>query len=88
MLFFLPLCCICHPCFLADTSPVDGYLVGKELVIMYSGRFMWCSVLSFLYTLGLAVQNFDSLTMSLSPQFVNYISTSKANTLLFSVEKM
>ena len=29
------------------------------------------------------VQNFVSLTLSLSPQFVNYISTSKANTLLF-----
>ena len=28
------------------------------------------------------VQNFVSLTLSLSPQLVNYISTSKANTLL------
>ena len=31
------------------------------------------------------VQNFVSLTLLLSPQFVNYISTSKANTLLFFV---
>ena len=30
--------------------------------------------------LGPVVQNFGSLTVSLSPQFVNYISTSKANT--------
>ena len=37
---------------------------------------------------GPVVQNFVSLTLSLSPQFVNYISTSKANTLLFFVEKM
>ena len=33
------------------------------------------------------VQNFISLTLSLSPQFVNYISTSKANTLLFLLIK-
>ena len=32
---------------------------------------------------GPVVQNFVSLTLSLSPQFANYISTSKANTLLF-----
>ena len=38
--------------------------------------------------LGPVVQNFDSLMLSLSPQLVNYISTSKANTLLFFVEKM
>ena len=37
--------------------------------------------------LGLDVQNFVSLTLSLSPQFVNNISTSKANTLLFSLKK-
>ena len=36
---------------------------------------------------GPVVQNFVCLTLSLSPQFVNYISTSKANTLLFFVEK-
>ena len=35
------------------------------------------------HKLGLVVQNFVSLTLSLSPQFVNYISTSKANTLIF-----
>ena len=35
---------------------------------------------------GPVVQNFDCLTLSLSPQFVNYILTSKANTLLFFVE--
>ena len=35
--------------------------------------------------LGPVVQNFVSLTLSLSLQFVNYISTSKANTLLFFV---
>ena len=33
--------------------------------------------------LGPVVQNFVSLMLSLSPEFVNYISTSKANTLLF-----
>ena len=33
--------------------------------------------------LGPVVQNFVSLTLSLSPEFVNYISTSKANTLFF-----
>ena len=37
--------------------------------------------------LGPVVQNFVSLTLSLSPQFVYYILTSKANTLLFFVEK-
>ena len=38
--------------------------------------------------LGPVVQNFVSLMLSLSPKFVNYISTSKANTLLFFVEKI
>ena len=38
--------------------------------------------------LGPVIQNVVSLTLSLSPQFVNYISTSKANTVLFFVEKM
>ena len=38
--------------------------------------------------LGPVVQNFVSLTLSLSPQFVNYLSTSKANTLLVFVDKM
>ena len=42
--------------------------------------------------LGPVVKNFVSLTLSFSPlsfspQFVNYISTAKANTLLFFVEK-
>ena len=37
---------------------------------------------------GPVVQNFISLTLSLYPQFVNYISTSKANTLLLFVEKI
>ena len=32
------------------------------------------------------VQNFVSLTLLLSPQFVNYVPTSKANALLFSVD--
>ena len=36
---------------------------------------------------GPVVQNFVSLTLLLSPQFVKYISTSKANSLLFFVEK-
>ena len=36
---------------------------------------------------GSAVKNFVSLTLLLSLQFVNYILTSKANTLLFFVEK-
>ena len=44
--------------------------------------------LNFIY-LGPVVENFDSLTLLLNPQFVNYISTLKANTLLFFfVEKM
>ena len=38
--------------------------------------------------LGPVVQNFVSLMLSLIPQFVNYILTSKANTLLFFVDKM
>ena len=38
--------------------------------------------------LGIVVQNFVSLTLSLSPQLVNYISISKANALLFFVEKI
>ena len=33
------------------------------------------------------VQNFVSLTLSLSPQFVNCILTSKANALLFLLKK-
>ena len=37
---------------------------------------------------GPVVQNFISLTLMLCPQFVNYISTSKANTLLFLLKKM
>ena len=37
---------------------------------------------------GPVVQNFVSLMLSLGPQPVNYISTSKANTLLFFIEKM
>ena len=37
---------------------------------------------------GPVVQNFVSLTVLLSPQFVNNITTSKANTLLFFVEIM
>ena len=41
----------------------------------------------FVKDLGPVVKNFVSLMLSLSPQFVNYISTSKANTLLFFVEK-
>ena len=36
---------------------------------------------------GPVVQSFVSLTPSLSPQFVNYLSTSKANTLVFFVKK-
>ena len=36
---------------------------------------------------GPVVQIIVSLTLSLSPQFVNCIMTSKANTLLFFVEK-
>ena len=34
------------------------------------------------------VHNFVRLMLSLSPQFVNYISTPKANTLLFFVENI
>ena len=37
--------------------------------------------------MGPVVQNFVSLTLSLNPQIVNHITTSKANTLLFVVEK-
>ena len=45
-------------------------------------------VLTWSINKGPVVQNFVSLTLSLSPPFVNYISTSKANTLLFFVDKM
>ena len=37
---------------------------------------------------GQVVQSFVNLTLSLSPQFASYISTSKANALLFIVDKM
>ena len=37
--------------------------------------------------LGPVVQNFVSLMLSLSPEFVNYILTSEANTLLFLLKK-
>ena len=43
--------------------------------------------ISFTRNLGSVVQNFVRLTSSLSPQFVNYISTSNAKTVIF-VEKM
>ena len=36
---------------------------------------------------GPVVQTFVSLTLSLSPQFANYISTSKANTLSLLLKK-
>ena len=36
---------------------------------------------------GPVVQNFVSLTLLFSPQFVNYISISKANTLSFLLKK-
>ena len=36
----------------------------------------------------MVVQNFVSLMLSLSSQIVIYMSTSKANTLLFFVEKI
>ena len=38
--------------------------------------------------LGLVLQNFVSLTLSLSPQFVNYVSISKASTMLFFQQKI
>ena len=48
-----------------------------QLFLMYKIKFI----------LGPVVQNFVRLTVSLNPQFVNCISTSKANTLLLFVEK-
>ena len=48
-------------------------------------RFMCVSFFA-LQAKNPVVQNSDSLTLSLGPKFVNYISTSKANTLLFLLE--
>ena len=42
---------------------------------------------SYFDTQGPVVQNFVRLNLSLSPQFVNYISTLKANTLLYLLKK-
>ena len=49
-------------------------------------RFVVCRVSEV--NQGPVIQNFVSLMLLLIPQFVNYISTSKANTLLFFVDKM
>ena len=38
--------------------------------------------------LGPAVRNFISLTLPLSPEFVNYILTSEANTILILLENI
>ena len=45
-------------------------------------------ILDLPQTLGPVVQSFVSLKLLLSPQFVNYFWTSKANTLSFFVENM
>ena len=65
-------------------------LVIMSLQNMYSITFdeMLTLPSDFLKIWEKPVQNFVSLTLLLSPQFVNYISTSKANTLLFFVDKM
>ena len=55
-------------------------------VMPYSGAILLVSVPRIGH-LAPVIQSFISLTLSLSPQFVNYISTSKANPLLFFVEK-
>ena len=68
----------------------DGPTATDDVSAGWNSLFMTVSCFSVYSTidLGPVVQNFVSLTLSLSPQPVNYISTSKANTLLFFVEKM
>ena len=72
---------------------------GRALKSWLNGRLMFLKMRQFISVnssfsqkmlkhQGPVVQNFVSLTMSLSPQFANYITTSKANILLFFVEKM
>ena len=66
--------------FLERISVANSWLLE---LIWYNFYGLWCGVCN----LAPVVQNFVSLTLSLSPQFVNYISNSKANTLLFFVEQ-
>ena len=55
----------------------------RKIVHDLSGFVMENSTVLNVNCLGPVVQNFISLSLSLSPQFVNYISTSKANTVIF-----
>ena len=67
-----------------DLEPVNDYTFMSIEVSIRLGYLIRLDK-----TLGPVVQNFVSLTLLLlSPQFVNYMSTLKANTLLFFVEKM
>ena len=57
--------------------------------MVFSGISMFSRNFYILFsTLAQLFKTLFALTVSLSPQFVNYISTSKANTLLVFVEKM
>ena len=61
-------------------------------IMLMSDSFLYNHHLMLSRHLCPVVQNFASLTLSLRPHYVNYmymyISTSKANTLLFFVEKI
>ena len=60
---------------------------ANRMISLYQYQYLF--IILFVSHLGPVVENFVSLTLSLiSPQFVNYISTSKANTLLFLFGKM
>ena len=74
------------------TKLFSGMYLGDRLPIpsahSVAGNFLTMGSIPELVYQGPVVQNFISLTLSLSPHFVNCISTSKANTLLLFVEKM
>ena len=61
--------------------------VTAQLICAYAGS-VYSYAEAHIIVLRPVVQIFISLTLSLSPQFVNYISTSKAHTQSFFVEKM
>ena len=72
-------------------APSGGVILMFILNIL-EGRYQYLlicySINQTSIHLGPVVQNFVSLMLSLSPEFVNNISTSKANSLLSFVDKM
>ena len=68
-----------YPIFAILKWGMRGYTFQGHVFLMLSMSLLASNII--IINLGPVVQNFVSLTLSLSPQFVNYISTSKANTL-------